>query len=199
MRAGSRSPNGQLAARLGLSQVPRLHPRSRPRPVRVGRRGSWSPTWAFTGHRGTVLCCSTTPRLLCARLQPPSVLLTRKIWCQRPQILCLWEEAAARALARVGPEGSHRVGQSKLLGVFFIMGWRKGYRTRCPKIAFHVCSGERVGADVVFIVYSYNVEHFYHVLLFSKQIFAHSNNNINKKPRKEGKRQEFQRVKEIQY
>lgn len=71
--------------------------------------------------------------------------------------------------------------------------------TRYPKIAFHACSGERVGADVVFIIYSYNVEHFYHVLIFSKQIFAHSNNDINKKPRKEGNRQEFQRVKGIQY
>ena len=45
----------------GLSQLPRLHPSSRPSAAGVGRRGSWAPTGAFSGHRGTVLCSSTVP------------------------------------------------------------------------------------------------------------------------------------------
>ena len=104
-------------SRWGLSQLPRLHPSSRPSAAGVGWRGRWAPTGAFSGHRGTVLCSSTVPLFaLCqaaASLNPadeeepvPASTNTRGFWREAvPGSLTQWVDFK-------GPEGSQRTGQS---------------------------------------------------------------------------------------
>lgn len=72
-RAGSRSHSGQLAVKLGLSQVLRPHSpsHSKPRISWWGGRGL-VPAWGLAGHRGVVLSAHNSCCLPRARLQPPS-------------------------------------------------------------------------------------------------------------------------------
>lgn len=72
-RAGSRSHSGQLAARLGMSQVPRPHPHphSKPRISWWWGRGLVSAR-GLTGYRGAVLPAHNSCCLPRARMQPPS-------------------------------------------------------------------------------------------------------------------------------
>lgn len=106
---------------LGLSQVPRLHPCSRPRSAAVGRRGSRSPTGPSLGTEGPFFAAQQSPCLPRARLQPPSSPADEEdLVPASTNMRAFCREAAIRLSNRVGgfkgPEGSHRIGAEQVAG-----------------------------------------------------------------------------------
>lgn len=165
-------------SRWGLSQLPRLHPSSRPSAAGVGWRGRWAPTGAFSGHRGTVLCSSTVPLFaLCqaaASLNPadeeepvPASTNTRGFWREAvPGSLTQWVDLKAQRAVR---------GQGRAqAGVPFKILRRSKHTHRNP--ADHHTSETPPagfalgrGGGIVRIIYSQKAERLGHMPVFPKQ------------------------------
>lgn len=140
---------------LGLSQVPRLHPCSRPRSAAVGRRGSRSPTGPSLGTEGPFFAAQQSPCLPRARLQPPSSPADEEdLGPASTNMRAFCREAAIRLSNRVGgfkgPEGSQDRGRAScwVLSLKYGRGtniYIGTFLTRYPQNAHPVCSGEGAG------------------------------------------------------
>lgn len=170
-RGGSRSPGGQLAAGGASASSPGSTRAPDPVPPGWAGGGAGPRPGPSQGTEGPFFAAQQPPCLPCARLQPPSVLLTRRNRCQHPQTRGCWREALTQRVEK-GPEGSRRLGQSPGRVPFKIR--RRGTHTRRNPADHHTSErppGSLWGGEGahVRIIPSQKAERLDHMPVFPKQ------------------------------